>query len=202
MRIAIDVMGGDEGPRGIVDGALVAARHLQAGLLLVGPAAVIEGELRRHPSASVLDVRLLDTPEYIEMGEDAPAALRRKPRASIRLAAEAVRDGEAAALFSAGHTGATVMAAVAACMIKGVERVMPMIHFDLRGVEVKLHGVRQDSPPKIVAIDYEIVVDSDEDDRRLELLHTNVRKYGTISNTLAAATKLAGSIRRKAQELP
>ena len=95
-----------------------------------------------------------------------------------------------------------LLASLAACMIKGVERVMPMIHFDLRGVEVKLHGVRQESPPKIVAIDYEIVVDSDEDDRRLELLHTNVRKYGTISNTLAAATKLAGSIRRKAQELP
>ncbi|HVV33095.1 MAG TPA: hypothetical protein VHC73_07705 [Vitreimonas sp.] len=33
-------------------------------------------------------------------------------------------------------------------MIKGIERVTPMIKFDMRGVEVKLHGVRQDSPPK------------------------------------------------------
>jgi uncharacterized OsmC-like protein len=91
-----------------------------------------------------------------------------------------------------------LLAALAACMIKGVERVMPMIHFDLRGVEVVLHGVRQDSPPLMSAIDYELIVDTDEDDRRLELLHTNVRKYGTVSNTLAAATKLEGRIRRKA----
>ncbi len=89
------------------------------------------------------------------------------------------------------------LAAVAACMIKGIERVIPMLKFDLRGVEVKLHGVRQDSPPKVASIDYEIIVDTNEDDRRLELLHTNVRKYGTISNTVAEATRLEGTIRRK-----
>jgi len=90
------------------------------------------------------------------------------------------------------------LASVAACMIKGIERVTPMLKFDLRGVEVRLHGVRQDSPPKMVSIDYEIVVDTDENDRRLDLLHTNVRKFGTISNTVAEATELEGSIRRKA----
>lgn len=82
-------------------------------------------------------------------------------------------------------------------MIKGIERVTPMIKFDLRGVEVKLHGIRQDSPPKMVSIDYELIVDTDETDQRLELLHTNVRKYGTISNTVAVATKLEGVIRRR-----
>jgi uncharacterized OsmC-like protein len=90
------------------------------------------------------------------------------------------------------------LAAIAACMIKGVERVTPMIKFELFGVEVKLHSVRQDSLPKMVSVDYEIIVDTDEDDRRLELLHTNVRKFGTISNTVAEATKLQGTIRRKA----
>jgi uncharacterized OsmC-like protein len=89
------------------------------------------------------------------------------------------------------------LAAVAACMIKGIERVAPMLKFELRGVEVKLHGVRQDSPPKMISIDYELIVDTDEDDRRLDLLHTNVRKFGTISNTVAEVTKLEGSIRRK-----
>jgi uncharacterized OsmC-like protein len=88
------------------------------------------------------------------------------------------------------------LASIAACMIKGIERVTPMLHFDLRGVEVRLHGIRQDSPPKIVSVDYELIVDTDEDDRRLDLLHTNVRKYGTISNTVAAATKLDGVVRR------
>jgi uncharacterized OsmC-like protein len=89
------------------------------------------------------------------------------------------------------------LAAIAACMIKGIERVTPMLHFDLRGVEIHLHGVRQDSPPKMVSVDYELIVDTDEDDRRLDLLHLNVRKYGTISNTVAAATKLEGVIKKK-----
>jgi uncharacterized OsmC-like protein len=89
------------------------------------------------------------------------------------------------------------LAAVAACMIKGIERVTPTLEFELRGVEIRLHGVRQDIPPKLVSIDYEIIVDTDEDDRRLDLLHTNVRKFGTISNTVAEATKLEGVIRRK-----
>ena len=83
-------------------------------------------------------------------------------------------------------------------MIKGAERVAPMIHFELNGMEVRLHGIRQDAPPKMISIDYEIIVDSEEDDRRLELLHSNVRKYGTISNTLAGALRLEGTIRRAA----
>jgi len=89
------------------------------------------------------------------------------------------------------------LAAIAACMIKGIERVTPMLKFDLRGVEVKLQGVRQDSPPKMISVDYELIVDTTETDQRLELLHTNVRKYGTISNTVAEATKLQGLIRRR-----
>ena len=74
-----------------------------------------------------------------------------------------------------------LLAAIAACMIKGIERISPMIHFKLRGVEVKLHGVREDSPPSMKSISYELIIDTDESDQRLELLHTNVRKYGTIS---------------------
>jgi glycerol-3-phosphate acyltransferase PlsX len=123
MRIAIDAMGGDDGPGTIIDGALVAARHLQIGLLLVGDRDVIERELSRHPRAGALDLQTLHTPESISMSESATSALRRKPRASVRLAAEAVRDGDAAAFFSAGHTGASVMAAVGAFgRLPGVDR--------------------------------------------------------------------------------
>jgi uncharacterized OsmC-like protein len=89
------------------------------------------------------------------------------------------------------------LASIAACMIKGIERMIPLLKFQLRGVEAKLYGVRQDSPPKMVSITYELIVDTEEDDRRLALLHANVRKYGTISNTVAAAAKLEGTIRRK-----
>ena len=123
MRIAIDVMGGDDGPGRIIDGALVAARHLQIGLLLVGDRQAVNRELSRHPASGAIDLRIIDTPEAIGMDEPAAAALRRKPRASIRLAAEAVRDGEASAVFSAGHTGASVMAAHAAFgRLPGVDR--------------------------------------------------------------------------------
>ena len=89
-----------------------------------------------------------------------------------------------------------LLAAIAACMIKGIERVAPMINFQFDGVEVKLHGIRQDAPPMMTEINYEIIVQTTEDDRRLALLHTNVRKYGTISNTVAKATRLEGKIRR------
>jgi glycerol-3-phosphate acyltransferase PlsX len=123
LRIAIDAMGGDQAPGSIIDGALVAARHLQIGLLLVGDRAAIERELSRHPRAAWLDVETVDTPDHIDMADQASAALRRKPRASIRVAAACVRDGRAAALFSAGHTGATVMAAHAAFgRLPGVDR--------------------------------------------------------------------------------
>jgi phosphate acyltransferase len=116
-------MGGDDAPAAIVDGALVAARHLQLGLLLVGDGATIERELSRHPAAGWLDVEILDTPDVVAMAESAAAALRRKPRASVKLAAEAVRDGRAAAMFSAGHTGASVMAALGAFgRLPGVDR--------------------------------------------------------------------------------
>jgi uncharacterized OsmC-like protein len=90
-----------------------------------------------------------------------------------------------------------LLASLAACMIKGIERAAPMLKFDFRGVEVRLHGVRQDAPPRMSDIDYEIVVDTDEDDRRIELLHTNVRKYGTIFNTVSAAARLSGRMIRK-----
>ncbi len=102
----------------------------------------------------------------------------------------------------AGNPGAfnpaeLLLAALSACMIKGIERVVPLLHFRLRGVEVHVHGVRQDVPPKMESIRYEIVVDSDEDDRRLALLHVNVRKFGTVFNTIAPGTDLAGVLRRK-----
>ena len=113
-------------------------------------------------------------------------------------AAEIVLDTDLAGRADAFNPAELLLAAVAACMIKSIERVTPRLQFDLRGVEVSLRAERQDSPPLIVSIDYEIVVDSDESDHRLELLHTNVRKFGTISNTVAKATRLEGRLRRKA----
>jgi phosphate acyltransferase len=123
MRIAIDAMGGDDAPATVVSGALVAARHFQLALLLVGDRTAIERELARHPGSASLDVEILDAAQRIEMEESAASGLRRKPDASIRVAAAAVRDGKASALFSAGHTGASLMAAHAVFgRIPGVDR--------------------------------------------------------------------------------
>ncbi len=104
-------MGGDAGPGLIVDGALAAARHLDLGVVLVGPVARLEDEVALHPHTDPSRIRFVQADAVIEMAESPSAALRRKPGASIRVAAECVANGDAAALFSAGHTGATVMAA-------------------------------------------------------------------------------------------
>ena len=89
-----------------------------------------------------------------------------------------------------------LLAAVAACILKNMERVAPMIQFEYRGVTVKVHGVRQDSPPKMTRIEYEIDVDSDENDRKLTLMHENIQKYGTVYNTVVTGTELKGVMRR------
>src|SRR5262249_16924585 len=104
-------MGGDFAPPFVVDGALAAVRHFDLGVALVGAPAVLERELKRHRDTDRSRVRVVEAPDMVTMDESPAAALRRKPRASIRVAAEMVSRGEAAALFSAGNTGATVMAA-------------------------------------------------------------------------------------------
>ena len=90
-----------------------------------------------------------------------------------------------------------LLAALAACIIKGIERVVPILKFDLRGVEVRVHGVRQDVPPRMESISYEIEIDTDEPDQKLALLHDNVKKFGTVFNTLAPGTDLHGILMRK-----
>jgi phosphate acyltransferase len=116
-------MGGDHAPAAIVDGAVASVRHLDVQVALVGSTSAIEQALVQHAGGPIAGVEVVEAPDVVGM-TDAPAAtLRRKPRASIRVAADLVARGEAAALFSAGHTGATVMAAHAAFgMIPGVDR--------------------------------------------------------------------------------
>lgn len=123
MHVAIDAMGGDAGPRAIVDGAMVAARYLNIGLILVGRADSLRADLDRHADGASLDIRVVDTDDAVGMDESPAAALRRKPRASVRIAADLVASGDAGAMFSAGNTGATLLAAHSAFgMLAGVDR--------------------------------------------------------------------------------
>ncbi|GAB4116634.1 MAG: hypothetical protein Fur0026_04030 [Sideroxydans sp.] len=106
-------------------------------------------------------------------------------------------DTDMAGRADAFNPAELLLAALSACIIKGIERITPILKFNLRGVEVTVDGVRQDVPPKMESITYEILVDTDESEQRLALLHENVKKYGTVFNTIAPGTQLNGVLRRK-----
>jgi glycerol-3-phosphate acyltransferase PlsX len=121
-------MGGDEAPAAVVAGAIQAASRRDVPVALVGPAGQLRDEIARQRAAGEngaagAPVTLLEAAGVIGMHEAPLAALRRKPQASVRIAAEAVARGEACALFSAGHTGATFLAAHAALgVLPGIDR--------------------------------------------------------------------------------
>jgi phosphate acyltransferase len=151
MYVAVDAMGGDHAPGVIVEGAIEAARQPGIGIALVGAEAPIRDALARAPDLSQLDITVVSAADVVEMGEAAVQALRHKRQTSIRVATELVASGQAAALFSAGHTGATVLAARSALgLLDGVERpalatAMPT----RRGVAVLLDvGANADCRPR------------------------------------------------------
>jgi len=116
-------MGGDHAPTVVVEGALAAARHLDVRVLLVGPEARVTAVLRPLAGGYTGALEVVDAEETVSNDEPAALALRRRPRAAIRIAADLVADGQADALVSAGHTGATVVSARSAFgMIAGVDR--------------------------------------------------------------------------------
>ena len=133
------------------------------------------------------------------MTEYRVSARRTDSHGSVARAKEAdvMLDTDMAGRRDAMNPVELLLAALAACMLKGIERVTPMLAFQIEGTEVALEAIRQDAPPKLTLIRYEIVVDSAETDQRLDLLHRNILKYGTISNTLSGAVPLEGSLRRK-----
>jgi uncharacterized OsmC-like protein len=84
--------------------------------------------------------------------------------------------------------------ALAACVLKNVERFSHMLPFEYAGASVDVELERQDSPPRIVRASYRLVVDTDEPAARCRLLHKNITRFGTISNTLALACALSGAM--------
>jgi len=102
-------------------------RDLPVSVHLVGPSSVIAAELARivggTTPAYLSRISTVEAPDVIGMTETPLAALRRKPQASIKVAAERVARGDADAMYSAGHTGATLLAAHGACgLLPGAER--------------------------------------------------------------------------------
>ncbi len=122
MRIAVDAIGGDQGPAVVVPGAVDGARMFNVALCLVGPEAVIRHHLSSVDTAGV-DVHVVDAPDAIEMDEHPAQAIRRKPRASIPVALREVQEGRANGVVSAGNSGAVMAAALLVLgRIAGIDR--------------------------------------------------------------------------------
>ncbi|MEH2316831.1 phosphate acyltransferase PlsX [Nostoc sp.] len=110
VRIAIDAMGGDHAPGEIVAGALRAREELGVDILLVGDPQQIEAAL--PPKTSLRQVEIVTAQEAIAMDEEPLNAVRRKPKASINVAMDLVKQQQADAVFSAGHSGAAMASAL------------------------------------------------------------------------------------------
>jgi len=112
LPIAVDALGGDKAPGEIIAGAREA---VAAGInvILVGP----------RDLAGCEGFEFIEANEVIEMHEDAASSVRNKKDSTLVRAAEAVRDGKASAMISAGNTGATMASALLRMgRIAGVKR--------------------------------------------------------------------------------
>jgi phosphate acyltransferase len=111
MKIALDAMGGDFGPPHIVGGAVLALNEYPRidKLFLVGDTPQIEAELKKH-GCNDRRIEILHATQVVEMKDSAIDAVRRKKDSSVSRAVDLVKKGEAAAIVSAGHTGAAVAA--------------------------------------------------------------------------------------------
>lgn len=85
-------------------------------------------------------------------------------------------------------------AAFAACLLKNVERFSRLLPFRYRGAHVHVTLEREDRPPRIARIRYELRLVTDEPPRRVELLERNLVRFGTIYNTLSQACDVSGDV--------
>lgn len=120
--IALDAMGSDRAPKPEVEGAILAARHYNVRVLLVGPEDEVKAELDRHPSAARLPIEIVQASEFITM-EDKVDAIRAKRDSSMRVGLRLVREGQAGGFVTAGNTGAAMATAkVVLGGVPGVDR--------------------------------------------------------------------------------
>jgi glycerol-3-phosphate acyltransferase PlsX len=103
-------MGGDHAPSEIVTGALRAKEELGVKILLVGDPQQIQAAM--PPKTNMADLEIINAPEAIAMDEEPLNAVRRKPNSSINISMDLVKKQQADAVFSAGHSGAAMAAAL------------------------------------------------------------------------------------------
>jgi glycerol-3-phosphate acyltransferase PlsX len=116
-------MGSDRAPKPEIEGAIQAARHHGAHVVLVGPADVVRAELMRYPLAVGLPIEIAHASEVITMEDKAVQAVRAKRDSSLRVGLRLVRDGSTAGFVTAGNTGAAMATAkIVLGAIPGVDR--------------------------------------------------------------------------------
>src|SRR6516162_11327389 len=121
--IAVDAMGADRAPKPEVEGAILAARHYDVEVVLVGKESVSQAELDAHPSWRRRPIRIIPASEVIGMHEKAAQAVRSKRDSSLRVGLRLVRDGRANGFVTAGNTGAAMATAkMVLGAIPGVDR--------------------------------------------------------------------------------
>lgn len=91
-----------------------------------------------------------------------------------------------------------LLTALAACMLKNVQRYSEILNIPYRKAQIKIKGVRTDNPPAMSEIDYVLEIDTDADERKIDTWHKNILKFGTITNTVNKACKLTGTISKTA----
>lgn len=121
VRIAVDATGGDYAPGEVVTGAIRAKEELGIQVLLVGDPEQIKDSVADPEILSGIEI--IPAEGTIEMHEEPLSALKRKPKASINVSMDLVKQGRADAVVSAGHSGAAMAAALLRLgRIKGVDR--------------------------------------------------------------------------------
>ena len=133
IKIAVDAMGGDNAPHAVVAGAVHAARELGVGIILVGIEQSIKAELKKHIHMKSLPIEIRNATQVVDMLDSPATVFRRKKDSSIRVANDLVKNGEAVAVISAGHSGAAMATSLFVLgPIEGVERpaiatIMPTV---------------------------------------------------------------------------
>ena len=121
--IALDAMGADRAPKPEVEGAILAARHYDVEVVLVGKEETIRAELELHRSWRRLPISIVNAREVIGMQEKAAQAVRSKRDSSMHVGLRMVRDGKASGFVTAGNTGAAMATAkMVLGAIPGVDR--------------------------------------------------------------------------------
>ncbi len=89
-----------------------------------------------------------------------------------------------------------LLTALAACILKNVERYSEMLHYSYKTAKITVKGERSDVPPAMQRIEYLLEIDTDIEERKLKNWHRNIIKFGTITNTLLRACEVKGDIKR------